>query len=108
MHELVAKFLPQFVKSARAQMAKVDRWMVRRDQAEKKATLREIHSLKGDAGMLELSEVALLAKDCEEKVKQLHADSTDADIEHVVAALRQLEGVIAGIEAAHLSKHESP
>lgn len=108
MDELVARFLPQFVTSARAHMAKVDGWMVRRDQAEKRVPLREIHSIKGDAGMLELSEVALLARDCEEKLKQLHADSTDADIAQLVAALRQLEDVIAGIEAAHLSKAGRP
>jgi len=108
MDDLVAKFMPQFVASARAQMAKVGRWVVRRDQAEKKAILREIHSLKGDAGMLELVEVVLLAKDCEEKVKPLHADSTEADVEHVVAALRQLEAVIAGIEAAYPSKVRRP
>ena len=73
-----------------------------------KATLRELHSLKGDAGMLDLAEVAALAKDCEKKVERLHADSTDAEIEYVVAALRQLEHLIEGLEATHPSKPSAP
>jgi HPt (histidine-containing phosphotransfer) domain-containing protein len=105
MNELVAKFLPRFVTSARAQMAKVNSWLARRDQAEKKNALREMHSLKGDAGMLDLAEVAALAKECEKEVAKLHADSSDAEIEHVAAALRRLEDLIAGIEAAHVAKN---
>jgi HPt (histidine-containing phosphotransfer) domain-containing protein len=108
MDELVAKFLPQFKVLARSRMAKVNSWMARRDQTDKKATLREIHSIKGDAGMLELKEVASFARDCEEKVKLLHADSPDADIAPVAADLHELERLIESLEVPSPPKHESP
>jgi HPt (histidine-containing phosphotransfer) domain-containing protein len=108
MDELVAKFLPQFVALARSRMAKVNTWMVRRDSTDKKSALREIHSIKGDAGMLELTEVATFARVCEEKVKLLHADSADTDIAHVAVDLHELLRLIENLEVPQPPKHGSP
>lgn len=108
MDELVAKFLPQFVALARTRLAKVNGWMGRRDPTEKKTALREIHSIKGDAGMLELTAVSSFARVCEEKVKLLHADSPDTDIAHVSADLHELEQLIENLAVPQPPKHESP
>jgi HPt (histidine-containing phosphotransfer) domain-containing protein len=108
MDDLVARFLPQFVALARTRMAAVNSWMTRRDSAEKRTTLRELHSLKGDAGMLELTEVSLLAKDCEKQVERLSAESTEADLEPVLAALGHLARVIEGLGAELLAKAGPP
>jgi len=97
MDDLLAKFLPQFVTLARSRVAVALTAVTQRDQAATTKVVRDLHTLAGEAGLLGLSSIVPLARDCELKAKQLQGSRADADIEVFVAALRQLAGVIEGI-----------
>jgi HPt (histidine-containing phosphotransfer) domain-containing protein len=99
MDELYAKFLPQFVTLARSRVALAVAATNQRDDASTTKIVRELHTLAGEAGLLGLRDVVPLARDCEQKAKQLHISRSDADAEVLVAALRELERVIEGIGA---------
>jgi HPt (histidine-containing phosphotransfer) domain-containing protein len=100
MDELYAKFLPQFVTLARSRLALAISTAGVRDDAAVTKTVRELHTLAGEAGLLGLRQVVPLARDCEQKAKQLHSSRADADAETLVAALRQLAGVIEEVSKA--------
>jgi HPt (histidine-containing phosphotransfer) domain-containing protein len=97
MDDLRAAFLPKFVALARSRTATVIGWLARRDQAAQRMTVREIHSLAGDAALLGLTEVASLGHACEQQVKLLHTASTEAEIEQLAASMRQLVRLIDGL-----------
>jgi HPt (histidine-containing phosphotransfer) domain-containing protein len=95
--DLQARFLPQFVTLARARVATAVAAALRGDHGATTTTVRELHSLAGEAGLLGLQEVIPLARDSEQKAKRLHASHAAADADALVAALRQLATVIEGI-----------
>jgi HPt (histidine-containing phosphotransfer) domain-containing protein len=99
MDDLYAKFLPQFVKLARERVSAAIGVATGCDQAAAMTTVRGLHTLAGEAGLLGLADVVPLARDCEQKAKALHGSSTAANSEALVSALRQLERVIDSIAA---------
>jgi HPt (histidine-containing phosphotransfer) domain-containing protein len=99
MADLHAKFLPQFVTLARSRIATGVEAATRRDPAMITTTMRELHSLAGEAGLLGLDQVIPLARECEQKAKLLHQHRGDADVEPLVAALRRLESAIDSLAA---------
>jgi HPt (histidine-containing phosphotransfer) domain-containing protein len=98
MEELHARFLPQFVTLARSRIAAGIDAATRRDPEVIATTMRELHSLAGEAGLLGLEAIIPVARDCEQKARQLHLHKADAEVAALIAALRQLESVIDGIE----------
>jgi HPt (histidine-containing phosphotransfer) domain-containing protein len=101
MDDLFARFLPPFLALARSRVEVALAGAARREQAELAKSIRELHTLAGEAGLLGLSDVVPLARDCEKKAKELQASRTEADAEVLVDALRQLERVIESIAAEH-------
>jgi len=97
MDDLLAKFLPKFVAGARSSLAGAISAAAQQDQATTTKIARDLHTLAGDAGLLGLTTVVPLAKQCEQQAKRLHPGRADAEVELFVAALRQLELVIEGI-----------
>ncbi len=97
MDDLYAKFLPQFVKLARARVDSALTTVTRRDHAATALIVRELHSLAGEAGLLGLSDVIPLARDGEQKAKQLELSRAEADAGALVSALRRLERAIESI-----------
>jgi HPt (histidine-containing phosphotransfer) domain-containing protein len=97
--DLYARFLPPFVALSRARVATALAAVQQRDHAATTTTVRELHSLAGEAGLLGLHEVIPLARDSEQKAKLLHVSQADADADALVAALRKLNTVIEGIGA---------
>lgn len=95
--DLYAKFLPQFVALARTRVSVALAAVAQRDHGAMPATVRELHSLAGEAGLLGLNEVIPLARDGERRAKLLHGSHTDADADALVAALRALEQAIENI-----------
>jgi HPt (histidine-containing phosphotransfer) domain-containing protein len=108
MEDLHAKFLPQFVVLARSRVALAIKAVTERDHAATAKVVRELHTLAGEAGLLGLHEVVPLARAGEQKAKSLHASQAESDADGLVAALRQLEGVIEGIAASHPPKPGAP
>jgi HPt (histidine-containing phosphotransfer) domain-containing protein len=99
MEDLRAKFVPQFVALARARLSVALAAVARRDHGATTKTVRELHSLAGEAGLLGLDAVIPLARDSEHKAKLLRVSQADADADALVAALRELELVIESIAA---------
>jgi HPt (histidine-containing phosphotransfer) domain-containing protein len=97
MDDLYAKFLPQFVKLARARVATAITVASQRDQGAMATVVRELHTLAGEAGLLGLSDVVPLARACEQKAKVLRSSSAAADGDELIVALRQLERTIDSI-----------
>jgi chemotaxis protein histidine kinase CheA len=97
--DLYARFLPPFVALARTRVASALAAVQRRDHGATTTTVRELHSLAGEAGLLGLHDVIPLARDSEQKAKRLHASQADADADALAAALRKLDTVIEGIGA---------
>jgi HPt (histidine-containing phosphotransfer) domain-containing protein len=95
--DLHARFVPQFVALARTRVSVALAAVAQRDHGAMPATVRELHSLAGEAGLLGLHEVIPLARDGERKAKVLHVSQADADADALVAALRALEQIIEGI-----------
>jgi HPt (histidine-containing phosphotransfer) domain-containing protein len=94
MDDLHAKFLPQFVVLARSRLALALKAVLERDYGAAQKVVRELHTLAGEAGLLGLHAVVPLARDCEQKAKELNRTRADADADMLVAALQQLERVI--------------
>jgi len=94
MDDLHSKFLPQFVVLARSRVALALKVTIERDHAAAPKVVRELHTLAGEAGLLGLHDVVPLARDSEQKAKDLHRTRADADADMLVAALQQLERVI--------------
>lgn len=101
MDDLTAKFLPQFVELARSRLAQARQVAVDREPPATTQAIVALHTLAGEAGLLGLSDVVPLARDCEARVKALQASRADDDSDRLVAALGELERVIERIAAAH-------
>src|SRR5690349_12104731 len=97
MDDLYGRFLPQFVALARSRVEMAIAAATRRDHGAITTVVRELHSLAGEAGLLGLSGVIPLARECEHKAKLLHISRADADADALVAALGQLSLVVEGI-----------
>lgn len=97
MEDLFAKFLPQFVSLAHHRIKVALDSADKRDAVAIKTMVRELHTLAGEAGLLGLSHIVPLARDCEQKAKILHTSHTDADVAVLVTSLRELERLIAAV-----------
>jgi len=103
MDDLFAKFFPPFLAGTRPRVEGALTGAERRETATIAKSVRELHTLAGEAGLLGLRDVLPLARDCEKKAKNFLASHAEADAESLVEALRQLKQVIEGIAAAHSS-----
>ena len=106
--DLQARFVPQFVALARSRVSVALAAAARRDHGATMTTVRELHTLAGEAGLLGLHEVIPLARDSEQKAKLLRVSQAEADADALVAALRQLDLVIERIGATRSSSGRDP
>jgi len=97
MEDLLAKFLPQFVSHTRTRVATAISSTAQRDRVALSKTISELHTVAGEAGLLGLTDVFPIVRDCEQKAKRLRDTSADADVEVLLASLRHLEQVIEGL-----------
>src|SRR2546428_518183 len=98
--DLAARFLPQFVALARSRLETALAAMAQRDHGATRTTAIEMHSLVGEAAVLGLPRGVPLAREVEQKARRLPTSHADADAEALVAALRQLDRIIASISGA--------
>ncbi|MBK8215294.1 MAG: Hpt domain-containing protein [Myxococcales bacterium] len=98
--DLQRKFFPRFAKSARERVAL---GMQTANATEGDGALqlaRHMHSLAGEAGLLGLGDLVVIARAAEEAATQLHADATQGRREGLLAALGELESAIGRIESS--------
>lgn len=97
MEDLLAKFLPQFVAHTRTRVATAISSTAQHDRVALSKTISELHTVAGEAGLLGLTNVFPLVRDCEQKAKRLRETSAEADVEVLLASLRHLEQVIESL-----------
>lgn len=100
MDDLLSRFLPQFVTLARTRIETVITAAKKRDAESVKVTIRELHTLVGEAGLLGLTQVVPLARACEVKAKQQHISQPEAEVVAFIDALRELKQMIETIGGA--------
>jgi HPt (histidine-containing phosphotransfer) domain-containing protein len=88
--ELHAKFLPQFTALVRARVAKALEAATGRDHAATRTTLRELHAIAGEAGLLGLLALVPIARAGEAKAQRYYTTQSDADADALVLALTEL------------------
>lgn len=88
--DLQARFLPQFMMTAKLRVERVRDIATRRDHGALHAALRELHALVGEAGLLGLGGVLALARAAEAATHRAHGSRSDADVRALEAALDEL------------------
>jgi hypothetical protein len=105
--ELQAMFVPRFVELARARVQRAIENARSGDPAATAATMRELHALVGEAGLLGLTAIIPIARDSEEKAKRLFTSCNPQDATVLVAALEELGKLVelAGLPTSKESSH---
>jgi HPt (histidine-containing phosphotransfer) domain-containing protein len=99
--DLLAKFMPQFAAIARTRLQRAIAAATRRDHDEALTTIRDLHALAGEAGLLGLAALVPVARDAEDKAKRVRTTRTDADADTLLAALQELARMIELATSAH-------
>lgn len=97
--DLQRKFFPRFAKSAKERILEGVRTAKHLEGDGALLLARQMHSLAGEAGLLGLGDLVVIARAAEEAATQLHADPTDSRREGVVAALSELESALGRVES---------
>lgn len=90
MEDLRAAFLPRFLEVARARITKARAATREAGRDAVNATLRDLHALAGEAGLLGLTAVLALAREGEERARSLLAARTDDTISALATSLDEL------------------
>jgi len=98
--ELRTLFLPRFAELARSRLTQAIEVANRRDIGATTTTLRDLHALAGEAGLLGLTEIVPFARTSEAKARLVCETREDADVEALVVALNELASAVERIVAA--------
>lgn len=101
--DLQRKFFPRFAKSAKERIAEGFRTAKNVEGDGALHLARHMHSLAGEAGLLGLGDLVVIARAAEEAATQLHADTSEARRDGLVAALTELEGALGRVETSFQS-----
>jgi HPt (histidine-containing phosphotransfer) domain-containing protein len=96
MDDMLARFLPQFITTARKRVSLALQAALARDHTAAPTAIRELHALAGEAGLLGLRDMIPLARDGEAKAKALQSATGGDDL---IEALRRLERAIEHLAA---------
>jgi len=90
MKDLLAQFVPKFLAAAYTRVDRAIAIVEQRDLDAVVEIVRELHGVAGEAGLLGLTAIVPLARDGEDKAKQLRTSRSDGDLEALRAALIEL------------------
>lgn len=96
IEDLQARFLPQFVTSARERVHRALDLVERRDLDALHGVARELHSIAGESGLLGLRTLMPLARTGEELARRTHSSQSEEDALALASALRELARSIEG------------
>src|SRR5262245_64174660 len=102
MDDLHAKFLPQLLGLARTRLARALDVANRAEHDALPSTVRDLHALAGEAGLLGMTTLVPLARACEDKAKEMHVSRTDADRVSLLESLNVLQRAIELVETTRL------
>jgi HPt (histidine-containing phosphotransfer) domain-containing protein len=99
IEEIRARFLPRFLDTARGRLARARDAVANPKAAEPATVAHEIHALAGEAALLELEEVARLARGAEQAARKWTATGEGDDVEGCRVALVALEDAVSRVES---------
>jgi HPt (histidine-containing phosphotransfer) domain-containing protein len=94
MDDLAIAFLPRFVSSARGRIARARTSLKSTRTADRAAVSHELHALAGEAAVLELVELADLARAAEAIARRWSAAGDARDQERCDEALLRLDAAV--------------
>ena len=97
--DFLARFMPKFTTIARARIARSIALANQRSAEQVPGIMRELHALAGEAGLLGLGTLVLLARAGEDHAKRLRATQAAEDAEVLLATLIELESAMERIVA---------
>ena len=100
--DLRLMFLPRFAALARTRITQAIDVANRRDLGATTTTLRDLHALVGEAGLLGLTEIVPFARETEAKARRVCDTRQDADVEALLAALTELASAVERVAAQDL------
>ena len=98
--ELIAKFLPRFTELARTRLARALELAEKRDYNAMPAVVRELHSIVGEAGLLGLTGLVVLARGCEDRAQRMATARDDRDATALIDSLHELDRAIELVETS--------
>jgi HPt (histidine-containing phosphotransfer) domain-containing protein len=101
MEDLQAAFLPRFLEAARGRVARALAAAGDTERDGTATTLRDLHSLAGEAGLLGLTSVLALARAGEEKARALVAARNDETVAALRGALDDLSRALDDLDPQH-------
>lgn len=97
--DFLARFMPKFTAIARQRIARSVALATQRAPEHVPAIMRELHAIAGEAGLLGLGTIVLLARSGEEHAKRLRTTLATEDADVLLATLTELESAIERIVA---------
>lgn len=97
--DFLARFMPKFTAIAKTRIARSLELANQRSPEQVPAIMRELHSIAGEAGLLGLGTLVVLARSGEEHAKRLRTTRSDEDANALLAVLTELESALESIVA---------
>jgi len=94
MDDLLASFMPKFTAVAKTRIARSIELAMQRDPEGVHAIARELHAIAGEAGLLGIGNIVVLARAGEEHARRLRTTRNDADADALLASLTELKHAI--------------
>jgi HPt (histidine-containing phosphotransfer) domain-containing protein len=94
MEDLYAQFLPEFLALARTRLERAIEHATRREHGGTAVTMRDIHAIAGEAGLLGIAAVVPLARDVEARAKMFLTTRSDIDADALIAGLTELRHAV--------------
>jgi len=101
MEDLLAHFVPKFAAVAKTRVVRGLEIAAQRDHEAAADTVRDLHAVAGEAGLLGLNALVPLARDSEEKAKRLRATRSAEDAEALYSSLTELKRAIELVAPAN-------
>jgi HPt (histidine-containing phosphotransfer) domain-containing protein len=92
-------FLPRFTALARSRITQAIEVANRRDLGATSTTLRDLHALVGEAGLLGLTEIVPYARETEAKARRVYDTREDDHVEELLTALNELASAVERVAA---------
>ena len=94
MDDLLASFMPRFTAVAMTRIARSIELAMQRNPEGVQAIARELHAIAGEAGLLGVGNIVVLARAGEEHARRLRTTRSYADADALLASLTELKQAI--------------
>lgn len=94
MDDLLASFMPKFTAVAKTRIARSLELAMQREPEGVATIARELHAIAGEAGLLGVTNIVVLARAGEEHARRLRTTRSESDADALLASLTELKHAI--------------